>query len=710
MDALQDLTFLKKLDEENIKTFYTKILVLDMNELPIREIGGRVTGGSISVNGNSSVRRSGSITFIAEEAENDLTNVDNLLALNKKIQILVGLENHIDSRYDDIIWFPQGIFVIVDPTISHSTSGVTINLQFKDKMCLLNGDCGGNLPTSVVFDTYDQIISLSNEIYSNYKEIIDRNLVNDYTVYRIQANGQIKTCMWDEDKGFYDAEYDEKNNVKSVKQRMYDIIQTIVANYGREDLAKIIIEDVPRDLKASFRYVGGGNGESSGLLYYPDKKDSVYGLSIEEIKEYKPNATINDCVIFGYNEECGYTYTPFTYPGKELTSSIGDNVCTILDKIKNALGNYEYFYDIDGRFIFREKKNYLNTQYNPIKDITNQTDKNNLMLSTNGSLLNGENYMVDFSNNSASMYTFDETSNLISSYSNAPKYTNIKNDFHIWGKNNDGHVIHYHLAIKEKPSEEVIKKQSFPVIYIKDGEDYTGKIRLAKHDETPDDNYIAEDWRAYLYLVGLTKLSQNEQRRPDIYEQELIDLFDDIYDMKEKKFKGNIVNRPNELTYWFDYIDPLFELKNISVDAIGPRIHSYQQDNIIQLYSTTIPNVVLMNRDTTDSKKDWIQKQCKENNDIQVTIPSNVFNTLAIGAAGYSAQEVARSLIYQYIDFNAGISLNCIPIYYLDVNGRITVQDKKSGISGDYIVNSINVPLDARNSMSISASRALERI
>ena len=32
----------------------------------------------------------------------------------------------------------------------------------------------------------------------------------------------------------------------------------------------------------------------------------------------------------------------------------------ILDKIIEVLGNFEYFYDVNGNFIFQEIKNYLN--------------------------------------------------------------------------------------------------------------------------------------------------------------------------------------------------------------------------------------------------------------------------------------------------------------------------------------------------------------
>jgi hypothetical protein len=44
--------------------------------------------------------------------------------------------------------------------------------------------------------------------------------------------------------------------------------------------------------------------------------------------------------------------TPMTYPG-ELVKKAGETVTSLLDSIISTLGNiYEYFYDVDGRFIF----------------------------------------------------------------------------------------------------------------------------------------------------------------------------------------------------------------------------------------------------------------------------------------------------------------------------------------------------------------------
>jgi hypothetical protein len=50
-------------------------------------------------------------------------------------------------------------------SLNHSTSGTTINLTLKDKMVLLNGECGGTLPTSVTFDTMDEQDEETGEFY-----------------------------------------------------------------------------------------------------------------------------------------------------------------------------------------------------------------------------------------------------------------------------------------------------------------------------------------------------------------------------------------------------------------------------------------------------------------------------------------------------------------------------------------------------------------
>jgi hypothetical protein len=44
-----------------------------------------------------------------------------------------------------------------------------------------------------------------------------------------------------------------------------------------------------------------------------------------------------------------------------------------------------------------------------------------------------------------------------------------------------------------------------------------------------------------------------------------------------------------------------------------------------------------------------------------------------------------------------------MPIYYLQPNTLVQIDDSKSQISGDYIISSISIPLDSSGVMTINA-------
>ena len=103
---LQNEQFLKEIDNMKVREQYVKITVLEFfTEEPIQEIQGRVNAGNLTIDGKSSMRRTCNLTVVAGDAENDLTDIDNLFSLNKKVSIEIGLKNYIDSKYPDVIWF-----------------------------------------------------------------------------------------------------------------------------------------------------------------------------------------------------------------------------------------------------------------------------------------------------------------------------------------------------------------------------------------------------------------------------------------------------------------------------------------------------------------------------------------------------------------------------------------------------------------------------
>ena len=131
---LYNSDFLRELDQCKEKTLYAKIVSLTMDEDPIEQVEGRITTGSVNIDGTSAVRRTCSLTMISQ----DVNINDYYWGLNTKFRLEIGVENKVDKRYPDIIWFKMGTYIITSFNTSLSTNSYTISLQGKDKMCLLN--------------------------------------------------------------------------------------------------------------------------------------------------------------------------------------------------------------------------------------------------------------------------------------------------------------------------------------------------------------------------------------------------------------------------------------------------------------------------------------------------------------------------------------------------------------------------------------------
>jgi hypothetical protein len=64
---IYDKDFLLELDKTKNKIIYARITALTFDERPIETIEGRITQGSINVDGAAAVRRSCSLTMVAND-------------------------------------------------------------------------------------------------------------------------------------------------------------------------------------------------------------------------------------------------------------------------------------------------------------------------------------------------------------------------------------------------------------------------------------------------------------------------------------------------------------------------------------------------------------------------------------------------------------------------------------------------------------------
>lgn len=675
---LRDKDFLKIIDRSSFKEEFAKITILNWQERPIDEIQGKVSSGTLNINGSSSLRRTCNLTILIDENNSNITSVKNSLSINKKIKLDIGIKNN-TSQYSeyDIIWFPLGTYIISSVSITNTNSQITsASLQLKDKMCLLNGECGGLLPASVTFSSYDTL----------------------------DANGAYQT----------------------EQPTIYTIIKYVVNYFGGEQLPKILISDVDERVRKVMKWTG------SNPLYITQYTSTTSGVQYgattdkEQVDKALAAGTIDSYTEYKSGQDVGYIYTDFIYPG-ELIGDAGNSVCDILDKIKSALGNYEYFYDLDGNFVFQEIKNYLNTSKST-NDLNNMEQNDYLIDITKGKFV----------------YTFND-SFLISSYSNAPQYSMIKNDYIVWGMREDAttgatYPIRYHLAIDTKPQigntykvffyedpDDGIRKAKRPIQFSTrnefptQGAEDTFYLALDTNTiykwDTEQNDYImfatqtkditTTDWRTELYLSGTQ--AEGFSLDTNNYYTELNNEWPKMYDIENGEFYEEYEKDPSSLDYFLDFIDSSAAIGELSISNIGKRSKIVVDEDINCIFEREIPNLVMIDASQDSAIVTEQREEAQRKGQDYIQVSGAIYNLLATGGTQNSAFERVKELIYQYTSYNESITLQCLPIYYLDVNQRITVNDTKSNIYGDYMINSISIPLNISSMMTISATRALER-
>ena len=549
--------------------------------------------------------------------------------------------------------------------------------SFKDKMCLLNGEMGGIIQASTQLDQYDTI--------------------------------------------------DETGKWITKKVPLCQIVSELVVHLGGENIDKVFVEDLDPRVKMVMKWSG------NKPIYIGEKNNSY--IITTNYTDITRGSYVGKS--YQYGDDIGFIYTDFVYT-EDLIADAGSSVCAQLDKIKNYLGNYEYFYDIYGNFHFQEIKNYLNNSQAKV-DVDD---------------LSPDDYRIDLSQGK-SVYTFDDGV-LITSFQNNPQYQNIKNDYIVWGikKNANGNdiPIRYHLAIDSKPAiegygqhgedsnapyygehtlciyedqDDGLTKAVKPMYFSTyaqlksitgvEGTFYyvesTNKIYIWKNGQFE----IAEglqletvyswDWRTELYFQGVE--AEPTATYTNSYYVELVNEWPKIYDIKNGKFYSDTINKPEDIEYFLDFIDTGAAINEFNVGNIGRRSQVINDNNVNCIFEPEVPPFILIESEQpdTDEKRDEAIAQGQK----FLQVSPQIYSLLNIGGNLNSAYVKVRELLYQYTNYNEGITIQTIPLFYLEPNTRIAVRDVESDIYGDYMISTISIPLAINGTTSISATRALER-
>lgn len=535
--------------------------------------------------------------------------------------------------------------------------------------------------------------------YKNYGDIIwfpcglfvlsSANISRSTSGWNISITGKDKMCLLDGTAGgtlpasitFHESLVQLDNgDVEIQYPTIFQIIYEAVNHWGGEAIENIIITDIDEEIKMLVRYMG------DKPVYFSNDYQS---LSFEAQEDY-PH-------MFSYGQDAGYKYTDFTYPG-ELVLNAGDTVVTLLDKIVSTLGNYEYFYNIDGKFVFQEIKNYLNTG-SPLLE------------------LSPEDYVRSY-NNAKFLYSLTDLDTTTAITRN-PKYDNVKNDFYVWGKRKTSTgvevSIRYHLAIDDKPDIDLAMQNMWEV------KDKKSNL-IVRYDFNTLDDYSVDDytvtlvgtpcdeWREELYRRALNAQVSNSVY-DNYYDSELIAEWRNLYNTMNKNWDAtnhwnpDVFNDPGSINFWLDFIDTSSALGKYSIKNIGRRTKVVNNNDIKTVYNSEVPDVVFIE----GLDQDLIVKYQGIGQRFFI-LTNEYYDMFSISTTGTSCFDQIREMMYQNLCYNTTISLTCLPKYYIEPNNIIRVEDKDSNIYGNYQITQYSLPLTYNGTMSITATEVLTRV
>lgn len=711
-DPMLDTDFLNTLIQQHNKVIYARIISLTTQEQPVEAIEGIIQSGSINIDGTSAVRRVCNLTLTTK-----LLNINEIYwGFTTRIKIEVGLKNDINDSYDKIIWFPQGIFILTDFKTSQQVNNYTITLSGKDKMCLLNGDVGGNFnaETNLGIENHVDINGNVTEYKIPIKTIV-REMIHHYAQ---EPWGNIII-----------------NNIDDYGLEMLDnsTNETLYIWLNQDEKAMYLTSDsLSSTGRANVSYTF--NDQSYNTFTELTAAGFEYLLSIEEDNNYGSCSTLiindNETIEAYYiiqvtpGQQIGYRITELTYD-KELIAAPGDTVTSILDKLVKMLGSFEYFYNLEGQFVFQAKPTYLNTTWQAYDDLDTVRDLS---------------YVTPMVLASRTSYYF-QNANLITSIQNNPNMLNMRNDFTIWGKRHtlEGAEvpIHARYAIDKKPSfyYSMLNKQL-----------YCSTQKIASQL-----GGIVVDWRELIYQMAC---DYEQFNHADEFEMLLLDAnrsysiqlgvndyltgktgyeqyYHDIYGFwrllynPEKKDATEVVNGsnisynsdgwnplistdPTSLIFWFDFYEiNNGEMDRFSVPAIGSRPKVVNDDDVRVLMYIDVPDVIFA---TDNQYMEAIALNAINTGYSYITVSDTFLQNLSMTTRRKSAKEVLDNLLYEYTYIKDSISLTTIPMYHLQPNTIVHVYNELSHLDDYYEITKITLPLTYNGTMNISANKIPQQI
>ena len=126
---------------QSVQSRFIKIELLNYQFQTVDSIEGTCIDGSIDIDANSDIRRTGSVSLVINDSTFEV-EPGGKIWLDKYLRVWIG---NYDLLSDDIAWNNCGIFIIDAPSYQYDSSNNTLTLSMLDLMAKLTGERNGYL-------------------------------------------------------------------------------------------------------------------------------------------------------------------------------------------------------------------------------------------------------------------------------------------------------------------------------------------------------------------------------------------------------------------------------------------------------------------------------------------------------------------------------------------------------------------------------------
>lgn len=329
----------------SLQTPRIKVEVLDSRT---QRIVGTIEGlvsGSISIDGESDVRRSGNIVIQPTLTEKIKLEEGNLVWLDKDIRISVGLWNFRTKTYK---YYPMGTYIYTDTSSTYDATTNQLTVNISDFMGKLDGTKNGQLGALTIlypvyegdYDFYAGTPSYSNNVYTatieGYTEYYDYDLIG-LTVTSDNTEGA-------------SININGLGNVKIYEGDTYVPITAGKFKGGNTYIIQIERNASDGSWVAFYYDICEGTGKvkvysiiRNAVIETLERLAGITNYRIDDIGEYKAMPEYNENWQ-EYRKEFENIWNTIPF---DQEFSAGCSVLSILTTFRDLYPNYEMFFDVE---------------------------------------------------------------------------------------------------------------------------------------------------------------------------------------------------------------------------------------------------------------------------------------------------------------------------------------------------------------------------